>query len=455
VRGASSTTLTTMEIEVGFSEPVVGFEAIDLVLASGVVQQVIENTSGQSYVVFVAGVTDGSFTASLPDGVVSDAAGNQSTAASSNVVSVDSGRPTPTLSAVETAPAGVFALAISFDENVQGLSERDFVLTGVTLTQLSGSGRDYAATLAVGGSGDAWIQLPEDSVGDAFGNRNVDSNLLNLSRSPDSIVLTSSGETVDMKTLADSLLSSVVLIDIRGSGGNSLLVDAAKIQSLTPDRTLLVISDTDDTVTFDDGWEYSTVATVDDQFERHFNQGDATLRLVGPLSWTNPLDRFDINHDARLSASDALVAINAIGRGTVVDSQGTLVDPRLVDPALFQFYDVNRDQKLTVLDALQVINQLAIGANEGEGEFFASDEIRVMLETRKTVIAEETRDGTPVQSNHLESKRIGLANDESHMCGTGSTNIVGSEQVSSNESDVQDEVLESTWNWVSGDPLHD
>lgn len=450
VRGASSTALTTMEIEVEFSEPVVGFEATDLVLTSGTVQQVIENTGGQGYVVFVAGITDGAFTASLPDGVVSDAAGNPSTAASSNAVSVDSGRPTPTLSAIETATAGVFSLTISFDENVQGLSERDFVLSGTALTDLSGSGRDYTGTVTVSGSGDAWIQLPEDTVGDAFGNRNVDSNLLILSKSPESIVLTSSGEAVDMTTLADSLLSSVVMIDIRGTGGNSLMVDASKIQSRTPGQSLLVISDTNDTLTFDDGWEYATVTTVDDQFERHFNHGDATLRLVGPLSWTNPLDPFDINHDARISATDALVAINAIGRGTVVDSQGTLVDPRSVDPSLFRFYDVNRDQKLTALDALQVINRIAIQAHEGEGELSAPNLVRVTLEGHTTGVVEETLDGMPLQSTRLESKRIRWTTDDRHVFGTESTKIVGAEQVLSSKSGARDKVLEATWNWVSG-----
>jgi CSLREA domain-containing protein len=189
----------------------------------------------------------------------------------------------------------------------------------------------------------------------------------------EAIILEGSGETVDMKLLEESLRLSVKLIDIRGTGSNTLILDAPTIQTQTPNQTLLAIANADDLVVFDSGWTFVGVETVDGQFQRIFANGAATLRLVGPLSWTNPINQWDVNGSGgKETAADALAIINALGPRLVVDARDNLVDPTTVDPSRFKFYDPNRDGRMTALDALVVINRLGqISSGSGEFEQFS------------------------------------------------------------------------------------
>lgn len=66
--------------------------------------------------------------------------------------------------------------------------------------------------------------------------------------------------------------------------------------------------------------------------------------------WQNPDDKYDVNDDGRVTSSDALKVINAIGR---IDVDKT-VKPRY-------FYDVNGDGKITASDANMVINAMRRG----------------------------------------------------------------------------------------------
>ena len=89
-----------------------------------------------------------------------------------------------------------------------------------------------------------------------------------------------------------------------------------------------------------------------------FVNGAATLRLIGPRSWTNPINPTDVNGNGPGTAADALVIINALAPRLLVDAQDNLVDPNTIDPSRFRFYDTNRDGRLTASDALFVINRI-------------------------------------------------------------------------------------------------
>ena len=75
--------------------------------------------------------------------------------------------------------------------------------------------------------------------------------------------------------------------------------------------------------------------------------------LASDLPFQNPVQRFDVNQDLRVSALDALVAINFLARN---------VDPSTLPAANEEgrFPDVNGNGAATALDALQVINRLAV-----------------------------------------------------------------------------------------------
>ena len=77
-------------------------------------------------------------------------------------------------------------------------------------------------------------------------------------------------------------------------------------------------------------------------------------------TYINPLDRFDVDGNGAVTALDALLVINALGRGG-----GTIDLPNLElstgDGSTLRsdfFYNVSGDTSISALDALQVINEL-------------------------------------------------------------------------------------------------
>ncbi len=81
-------------------------------------------------------------------------------------------------------------------------------------------------------------------------------------------------------------------------------------------------------------------------------------------SLTNELNRFDTNVDGRVSALDALVVINAMGRGDY-DTSNPL---RLVAALGGLHLDASHDGNISALDALQVINELSRQSAAAAGE---------------------------------------------------------------------------------------
>ncbi len=75
--------------------------------------------------------------------------------------------------------------------------------------------------------------------------------------------------------------------------------------------------------------------------------------LANDLPFQNPIQRFDVNRDLKISALDALGVINFLAR---IGDSNTL--PASNDEG--RFPDVNGSRTATALDALQVINRLAV-----------------------------------------------------------------------------------------------
>ncbi|WP_372716472.1 dockerin type I domain-containing protein [Novipirellula sp.] len=76
------------------------------------------------------------------------------------------------------------------------------------------------------------------------------------------------------------------------------------------------------------------------------------IDVVDPFPWHHSDAPFDVNHDGKISALDALVIVNALQR-----SPSSPRLPRFRD-AGSPYLDVNRDGYGTALDALEVINQM-------------------------------------------------------------------------------------------------
>jgi LPXTG-site transpeptidase (sortase) family protein len=153
-----------------FSENIdpASFISSDLTLggtATGTLSAVItETTPNRIYDIAVSGMTgDGTVTASLAAGVVTDRAGNLNSASTGadNTVTYDVNPPVLASilrSTPATSPtnADTLIFAIAFTENVQNVDGTDFVVTGstATITGYSGSGDTYYLTVSGGNLAD-------------------------------------------------------------------------------------------------------------------------------------------------------------------------------------------------------------------------------------------------------------------------------------------------------------
>ncbi len=355
----SLSNVATFVVAIDFDEPVVGFTLPDLTVLGGSASNLttVDAAAGK-YSATITPAADGNVTVQLPAGAVLDAAGNPNLASEELLRSIDSSSPLATLSLSPTTVRGTFDVAIQFNEPVSGLLDSDFVVINGQLQNLVGDGTSFTAELIADGVGEVAVELPTGRATDAAGNLNAASDRATANFRPNSIVLTGSDEVVDLQTLDTTLLSVVETIDIRGTGNNSLRLSASQIATWTPGQQLRVLADPGDQVDFDDGWLFSNAEVIDGQLARVFTNDAATVTLIGPHDWTNPIDKTDVNGSGEVTALDALRIINAINRGTIYDKTNKLVDAATIDPSAFAFFDVNHDYHLTALDALLVINEL-------------------------------------------------------------------------------------------------
>lgn len=259
--------------------------------------------------------------------------------------------------------------------------------------------------VVAGSSGESLRVLQNSLAGGVYrvsvnGTESITDLTVALAPAPDSIVLTGAGETVEMKTLPPTVQASVRTIDIRGTGDNTLILDATVIATKTPDRTLLAIANAGDQVIFDPGWVFSHVQTIEGQFERVFVNGNATVRLIGPRSWTHPINPSDVNGNGNGTAADALAIINALSPRLVIDAQNNLVDPTTISPERFKFYDANRDGRMTAADALFVINR--IGRPQANGESESPDRFpHALMVAAEQKVGHETSDDSVDRTANL------------------------------------------------------
>ncbi|TWU48737.1 tRNA(Glu)-specific nuclease WapA precursor [Rubripirellula tenax] len=136
------------------------------------------------------------------------------------------------------------------------------------------------------------------------------------------------------------------------------------------------------------------------------------VRRLLASDWRNPADNLDVNADLRISASDALVVINELGRRSS-QSNATdrfdLLEPR---PSNRGFVDVNGSRTVSALDALTVINALGRGISGqrvlAESNAFASEQ--------RTLVAVGQDAGTrtyrmEVDANFGSSPQVGIDGD--------------------------------------------
>lgn len=321
-------------------------------------------------------------------------------------------------------PLNVFAITgVAFEDS---LVMDDFYSVGegqpgVLVEAIDGQGQRYTTT--TGGSGGYALRVPSGSyqvtAWSADGTRQLDFGTIEVTTrnlkldvrvealvepnpSPQSIVLAGAGIVLD---LADPLvnLEGIQLIDIRGNGGNTLQLDAARIGSFAAGGTIAIVADADDEIQFDAGWSFSSVERQADRLVRRFANQQATVNLTGAEGWfTNPIDPFDANGSGDLSALDSLVIINELAsRRFSIAPDGTIADLDQYPLEQFGFFDVNQDNHITALDALRVINEMARASLSAEGELEPLSEQATSLVVASTSVPSQDDRDSPFVDDRL------------------------------------------------------
>ncbi|MEO0358583.1 MAG: Ig-like domain-containing protein, partial [Pseudomonadota bacterium] len=173
----------TFTTNITLSESSTDFDVTDLNLTNATA---VLTGSGSQYSAVITPTAQGQFSVQVKRFAFSDAASNPNTAASNQVVATfDSIAPTVTITGLPATFQGVQTLIanIGFSESVIGVAANDLIVTNGTVTNLTGSGSTYVATIQTNGSGDLSVQFKANGASDAAGNGNVVSATVTVSDS--------------------------------------------------------------------------------------------------------------------------------------------------------------------------------------------------------------------------------------------------------------------------------
>jgi hypothetical protein len=173
---SSPTNMSPIPISLTFSESVSGFDGTDIQVTNGNISSF--SGTGASYAALITPSSNGALNISVASGRATDAAGNVNTASGPFVISFDSTRPAAVLSLDASDPTRFAPLSatLTFSESISGIELSDFAPVNCTLSNLAGSGSVYTFDVQPVSEGIMAVTLEENTVVDAAGNLNTDSN---------------------------------------------------------------------------------------------------------------------------------------------------------------------------------------------------------------------------------------------------------------------------------------
>ncbi len=193
------------EVELLFSEPVVGFSLGDDISVSNGSASGLSG-SGQNFSFTVTPSLAGLVSVELPANRLQDLAGNPNTASNLLIVNyeiVDNTPPSISLTTAANVVNGPFTVNLQFSEPVVGFSLGDDIsVSNGSASGLSGSGQNFSFTVTPSLAGLVSVELPANRLQDLAGNPNTASNLLIVNyeivdNTPPSISLTTAANVVN------------------------------------------------------------------------------------------------------------------------------------------------------------------------------------------------------------------------------------------------------------------
>ncbi|HQM39417.1 MAG TPA: Ig-like domain-containing protein, partial [Clostridia bacterium] len=165
--------------------PVTGFTVEDVTVMNGIKGTL--NGSGSVYTINITPLTQGTVNINIASGVVTDAAGNNNTAASELIRIYDSIKPTVAIHSATNSITNlsVIPVTITFSEPVTGFTVEDVIVTNGIKGTLSGSGSVYMINITPSAQGTVTVGISADAAYDLANNGNTEA--LALTRIYDSI----------------------------------------------------------------------------------------------------------------------------------------------------------------------------------------------------------------------------------------------------------------------------
>ena len=165
-----------------FTEAVSGFEQADLSLTGTANASITawSTTDNTTYIATITPTTEGTVIINVPANVATDAAGNNNSAGTAQIVTVkfkDTEAPTVTINVPADVQNGAFAVSFIFSEAVSVFEEDEVSLTGTasaTITAWDTTDKiTYTATITPTASGEVIINVPAGIAADANRNPNT------------------------------------------------------------------------------------------------------------------------------------------------------------------------------------------------------------------------------------------------------------------------------------------
>jgi hypothetical protein len=183
--------------------------------------------------------------------------------------------------------------------------------------------------------------------------------------------LTGADESLDLGSIPDAEFVELDIIDIAGSGNNTLTLELEEVQNISAsDDQLSVLSDLGDTVNIGDGWDLTGAQITDGEFFRVLEQAGATLFLGGPADYQNPIAPLDADDDGFVVPTDVLITITEQQNRRITDGTGQVIDPVVLANSSIDFNnlypDIDGDGFVVPLDTLLIINFVTNPNPEGE-----------------------------------------------------------------------------------------
>ena len=170
---------SAFNVTITFTETVSGFTQSDVSL-SGSAASITAWSANSNNTIYTATITptaSGTVTIGVAANVVTDAANNQNTAASSKNVTVDVDKPTVTIGVPSGVQNSAFNVSITFTEAVSGFTQSDLSVGGTvsaSVTAWSGTrNTTYTATITPTSSGTVTLNVAAGVAADAANNSNT------------------------------------------------------------------------------------------------------------------------------------------------------------------------------------------------------------------------------------------------------------------------------------------